>query len=254
VSVENAPQVSIIVPSLNEESHICLLLESIKNQSSVSYEVLIVDGGSKDETLYIARQHSAKVMALPGHGEFISRNIGAKMAKGRLLLFTCADIVFPKNLFQKIVEKFERNPELIALTGPGHPFDAPFFGKLEYAVYNIIRYIFASLPKSLKRFSTSTNFLVVRKDYFNKTGGFVVDNINADGLMGKKLLKLGEVAFFLDTYIYLSARRMKNMGFLAFNRHYLYTLENFFFFTSNTGVINGLKLRSKKKHRKMHEV
>jgi glycosyltransferase involved in cell wall biosynthesis len=254
VSVENAPQVSIIIPSLNEESHICLLLESIKNQSSISYEILIVDGGSKDETLYIARQHNAKVMALPGHGEFISRNIGAKMAKGKLLLFTCADIVFPKNLFQKVVEKFERNPELIALTGPGHPFDAPFFGKLEYAVYNLIRYLFASLPKSLKRFSTSTNFLVVRKDYFNKTGGFVVDNINADGLMGKNLLKLGEVAFFLDTYIYLSARRMKNMGFFAFNRHYLYALENFFFFTSNTGVINGLKLRSKKKHRKIHEI
>ncbi len=253
MSVENVPQVSVIVPSLNEESHICLLLESIKDQSSVSYEVLIVDGGSKDETLYIARQHNAKVMALPGHGEFISRNIGAKMAKGKLLLFTCADIVFPKNLFQKIVEKFERNPELIALTGPGHPFGAPFFGKLEYAVYNLIRYIFASLPKSLQRFSTSTNFLVVRKDYFSKTGGFVVDNINADGLMGKKLLKLGEVAFFLDTYIYLSARRMKNMGFFAFNRHYLYALENFFFFTSNTRVINGLKLRSKKKHRKMHE-
>lgn len=254
MSVENVPQVSVIVPSLNEESHICLLLESIKNQSPVSYEILIVDGGSKDETLYVARQHNAKVMALPGHGEFISRNIGAKMAKGKLLLFTCADIVFPKNLFPKIVEKFERNPELIALTGPGHPFDAPFFGKLEYAVYNLIRYLFASLPKSFKRFSTSTNFLVVRKDYFNKTGGFVVDNINADGLMGKKLLKLGQVAFFLDTYIYLSARRMKNMGFFAFNKHYLYALENFFFFTSNTGVINGLKLRSKKKHRKMHEI
>lgn len=251
---EKNPCISIIVPTLNEEKHIFFLLNSLSDQSSVSFETLIVDGGSKDKTSDIARQHNAKVMALPGHGEFISRNIGAKMAKGKLLLFTCADIIFPKNLFQKVVEKFERNPELIALTGPGYPFDAPFFGKLEYAVYNIIRYLFASLPKSLQRFSTSTNFLVVRKDYFNKTGGFVVDNINADGLMGKKLLKLGEVAFFLDTYIYLSARRMRNMGFFAFNRHYLYALENFFFFTSNTRVINSLKLRSKKKHRKMHEI
>ncbi|MCW4043812.1 MAG: hypothetical protein NWE90_08860, partial [Candidatus Bathyarchaeota archaeon] len=123
-----------------------------------------------------------------------------------------------------------------------------------YAVYNLIRYIFASLPRSLKRFSTSTNFLVVRKNYFNKTRGFVDDDINADGLMGKKLLELGEVAFFLDTYIYLSARRMKTMGFFAFNRHYLYALENLFFFTSNTRVIKALKLRSKKKHRKMHEI
>ena len=194
------------------------------------------------------------VLVLPGHGEFKSRNVGAKIAKGKFLIFTSADVVFPENIFQKIVAKFEVNPELIALTGPGYPFDAPFLCKAEYAVYNLARYFFAKLPNPLKRFSTSTNFLVVKKDCFEKTGGFLVDDINADGLMGRKLLHMGDVAFFLDTYVLSSARRMVNMGFLSFNKHYLYALENFLFFTSENRVLKAWKHRALKKHGKMHEI
>jgi glycosyltransferase involved in cell wall biosynthesis len=254
LQAEKGPCISIIVPTLNEEDNIHFFLSSLKTQPSVDFETLVVDGGSKDKTSHIAHQYDAKVVVLPECGEFSSRNVGAKMSKGDFLLFTCADTIFPKNTLQRIVEKFKKSPELIALTGPDYPFDAPLFGKVEYAVYNLTRYFFARLPKPFKRFSTSTNFLVVRKDYFDKTGGFLVDDINADGLMGKKLLRMGDVAFFPDIYIYSSARRMKNMGFLAFNKHYLYALENFFFFTSNKRVIRAWKIRAKKKHRKMHEV
>ncbi|MCJ7768264.1 glycosyltransferase [Candidatus Bathyarchaeota archaeon] len=251
---DDEPRISIIVPTLNEETHIGLLLNSLKYQSPVSFETLIVDGGSKDKTPEIAHQHNAKVVILPEHGEFVSRNVGAKMSKGHYLLFTCADIIFPKDIFQKIIDKFEKNPELVALSGPGYPFDAPLLGKVEYAIYNLLRYLVANLPKPFKRFSTSTNFLVVRKGHFGRTGGFIVDDINADGLMGKELLDIGDVAFYLDTYIYSSARRMKNMGFIDFNRHYLYAIENFFFFASNKGVIKAWKLRATRKHRKMREV
>ncbi len=253
MQTERNPHISVIVPTLNEEKNIQPFLESIDHQPSVDFETLVIDGGSRDGTCTIAEEHNAKVLLLPGHGEFISRNIGAKMAKGDLLLFTCADIIFPQNVFQRIIERFEDNPQLIALSGPGHPFDAPLLGKLEYAAYDLFRYLLTKLPKPLKRFSTSTNFLVVRKDYFEKTGGFLTDDINADGLMGRKLLTMGEVAFFMDTNVYASGRRIKNMGFIAFNKHYLYALENVFFFTSDFGLTKSWKLNSKMKHRKMHE-
>jgi glycosyltransferase involved in cell wall biosynthesis len=254
VSGNCIPQVSVIIPTLNEGSHVSLLLQSLKDQSANDYEVVIVDGGSEDKTLDIAHKHDARVVVLPGHGEFISRNIGAEIAKGKFLLFTSADVIFPKNVFKRIMAKFESHPRLIALTGPGYPFDAPFLGKAEYAVYNLARYFFARLPKPLKRFSTSTNFLVVRRDCFEKTGGFIVDDINADGLMGKRLLRMGDVAFFLDICVLSSARRMMNMGFLDFNKHYLYAVENFFFFTSESRVLKAWKLRARKKHGKMHEI
>lgn len=243
----------MIVPTLNEERNIRTFLKSIGEQSSTNFETLIIDGGSKDATVKIAEAHNARVLVLPGHGEFISRNIGAKMARGNLLLFTCADIIFPKNVFQKIIEKFEKNPWLIAISGPGNPFDAPFIGRLEYAAYDLLRYVLAKLPRPFKRFSTSTNFLVVRKSCFDETGGFLTDDINADGLMGRRLLGMGEVAFFMDTNVYASGRRMRNMGFVAFNRHYLYALENVFFFTSNIGLTKSIKTSSRMKHREMHE-
>jgi glycosyltransferase involved in cell wall biosynthesis len=231
-----------------------LLLRSLKEQKLASFETIVIDGGSKDRTVEIAKAHGAEVMVFSGYGEFISRNIGAKEARGELLLFTCADITFPPDLFNRIVQQFRQKPELVALTGPGYPFDASAFCKVEYGIYNLVRYFFAKLPKPLKRFSTSTNFLVVRKDYFEKSGGFAVDDINADGLMGKKLLEMGEVAFSLDSRIYLSARRMKNMGFFAFNKHYLYVVENFLFSSSEASFMKSLKLGSKRKHRKIHEV
>ena len=100
------PCISIIVPTLNEEKHIRSLLDSLKDQSLVSFETVVVDGGSKDKTSEIANKYDAKVVVLPEHGEFISRNIGADVSRGDLLLFTCADIVFPKDIFHRIMEKF----------------------------------------------------------------------------------------------------------------------------------------------------
>jgi hypothetical protein len=53
--------------------------------------------------------------------------------------------------------------------------------------------------------------------------------------------------------VYISARRMKNMGFLSFNKHYVYVFENLFYFLSKTSIMKNLKLHSKMKHRKLHE-
>lgn len=250
---EENPIISVIIPSLNEEKHIALLLNSLKDQRTITYEVFVIDGGSTDKTAEIAHQYDATVAIIPGCGEFPSRNVGARLARGKFLFFTCADTILSDELLLNVVGKFDERPELIALTGPGYPMDASLFGKLEYLIYNVIRFGFASLPKSLKRFSTSTNFLVVRKKIFSKIGGFDVDEINADGIIGRKLLKMGEVAFFPDTYVYISARRMENMGFFGFNKHYLYIFENLFFFLSKTRIMKTLKLRSMMKHRKIHE-
>ena len=152
----------------------------------------------------------------------------------------------------KVVEKFKEDCELIALTGPDYLFDSHLLGKFEYVIYNAFKYIFARFPRPFKRFPTSTNFLVVRKSIFEKVGGFKVGDINADGLMGRSLLQAGKVAFELDTYVFASGRRLKTMGFMKFNRHYLYALENYFFFLSKTGFMKALKRVSKVKHREIH--
>ncbi len=248
------PTVSIIIPTLNEEKHLALLLDSIKRQRQINCEAFVIDGGSTDGTAAIAHQYKAAVAIEPGLSEFSSRNFGARLATGKLLLFTCADTILSDELLLNVVRKFDKKPRLIALTGPGYPMDAPLLGKLEYLIYNVIRFGFAKLPRPVKRFSTSTNFLVIRKEIFDKIGGFEVNDVNADGIIGRKLLDMGNVAFFPSAYIYISARRMEKMGFLGFNKHYLYVLENLFFFLSKSGVMKTIKLSSRMKHRKMREI
>jgi len=223
-------------------------------QNTVSSETLIIDGGSNDRTVDIALRYGAKTIVLPGLNEFASRNAGAEIAKGELLFFTCADVIFPNDLLRKVAERFRKNSELVALAGPGYPFDAPMLGKIEYKIYDLARAIFAKFPTPIKRFSTSTNFLVVRKYCFQAVGGFADNDINADGRLGKKLAKQGNTTFSLHTYTYISARRLRNMGFLNFNKHYIYVLENLFFFLSGTKTLNRFKKSSKAKHRKMHVV
>jgi glycosyltransferase involved in cell wall biosynthesis len=252
--MSNGIKLSIIVPTLNEERTITNLLKSVNSQHHRRCsEVIIVDGGSIDRTAEIARKYGAKVVVYNGLSEFASRNKGARIANGDILIFTCADIIFPQDLLKKVVDKFEKDPQLTALSGPGVPYDAPLKGSFLYAVYNMFRFLLSKLPKPLKRFSTSTNFLVVRRTAFEKTGGFDSDDINADGLIGRKLLQIGMVEFSLDTFVYISARRMKKMGFIKFIFHYLYVLENFFPFLSYTKLIKSRKLISKSLHRKLHD-
>ena len=83
---------SIIIPTLNEENYLPLLLESIKKQNFKSYEIIVADAGSTDRTIEIAKNHGCKITSggLPAK----ARNQGAKIAKGDLLLFSDADIVF----------------------------------------------------------------------------------------------------------------------------------------------------------------
>src|SRR4030042_6878 len=86
------PLFSIIIPTLNEESRIERLLKSLQRQSFKDYEIIIVDGGSRDRTAEIAEQYSAKVYVKKGCKEFPSRNFGAEVSNGQVLLFLSADV------------------------------------------------------------------------------------------------------------------------------------------------------------------
>ena len=242
-------KISVIVPALNEEKNIPSLLDSLEKQTLRDHEVIVVDGGSTDRTVSFAKNYQSQVIVEEGLPEFPSRNVGAKIANGEILLFTCADVIFPRGLLAKIEQNF-KDQTLIALTGPDYPTDS-LLAEIEYGAYNFMRFMFSSFPKPAKRFSTSTNFLAVRKAAFEKTGGFMSD-INGDGMLGRQLSEMGKVRFSNTTAVIISPRRFYRMGFFKFNLHYLYVLENFFPFLSKTSFLKTLKTKSGSVHRNMH--
>jgi len=61
---------SIIIPALNEEKYLPLLLKSLKSQNFNEYEIIVVDAGSSDKTVDIAKEYGCKVVkgGVPGAG------------------------------------------------------------------------------------------------------------------------------------------------------------------------------------------
>jgi glycosyltransferase involved in cell wall biosynthesis len=242
---------SVIVPTLNEARYLPRLLTSLRAQTSQDFQVIVVDGGSVDSTQSIAESFGAKVFVLNGSPEFPARNFGASHSQGSLLIFTCADVVLPNSSLEKI-ETLVNRREIEAITGPDIPFDGDVILRVLYSAYNLLRLISAKLPYPVKAFSTSTNFLVVRRETFERSGGFKANDVNADGLMGRYLANRCMVSFDNGMAVYISARRARSWGMSRFVRHYFYVLENFFPMLSNRQWFQSLKSRSRKSHGQIH--
>ena len=90
--------ISIIIPVYNEEKQLPALLKYLETASSTYIrEILVVDGGSTDETSRLAIEHPNVTYYLSEKGRAVQMNYGAKKAKGELLYFLHADSYPPEN-------------------------------------------------------------------------------------------------------------------------------------------------------------
>lgn len=107
------PSISIIIPVLNEAAYIKAVLVAISENSGSDRisEVLVVDGGSVDNTPAIALQFGATVISSE-KGRAIQMNLGAKRASGELLYFLHVDSLPPKNFDLAILKAFETGHEV----------------------------------------------------------------------------------------------------------------------------------------------
>lgn len=97
-------RVSIIIPTLNEAASLERTLRCLGSLTPPAWEVLVVDGGSQDETIAIAQTVGAKVIVSEQAGRSIQMNRGAAVAVGDVLCFLHADTLVPDDAVAVIVQ------------------------------------------------------------------------------------------------------------------------------------------------------
>lgn len=166
----NNPLVSVIIPTYNEERDIAHCLGSLKEQSYQPLEILVVDDGSKDKTMKVVqRERGIKLVRNDHLGPGAARNKGVKRAKGEILVFVDADMIFDNRFIDKLTLPI-RKAETIGT-----------FSKEEYVANPNDRWARCwSINRGWKEGrmhpkdypDTQKVFRAIRKDVFEKVGGF----------------------------------------------------------------------------------
>jgi len=210
------PEISVVVPNLNEAKYLPLFLESLERQTLKDWELIVVDGGSTDGSLEILRKYGkAKVIVDKTRNIGYIRNVGAEYATTDILFHTSSDVILPETLLEEIVETFKKNPFCVALTG---------------RTFDIIRWIFT---QAKLKFRPAGNFCAVRKQVFRAVDGFPEVKINEDGLFGYKIDDYCKnhhcfTVFRFDLTIRHHVKRFEKKGGLKALLFYMYVFANMF--------------------------
>lgn len=172
-------KISVIIPAYNSAKTIVKTIEAIKEQIGLSEqpEIIVVDDGSKDETLEILNKFkNITVIAQNNSGPATARNAGAKMAKGDILVFTDSDTVPHNNWLKELTSPFE-NREIKASTGT-YSIANPK-SRLAQLIQSEIEFKHSKYGEFVL-FGGSYN-LAIRKSLFNEIGGFNEEYKSASG-------------------------------------------------------------------------
>ena len=202
---------SVIIPTLNEEKFLPMLLTSLASQTRKDFEVIVVDGSSHDKTVAAARSYSSRlpkltVLSLPHPNISRQRNAGASVAKGTWLLFIDADsILLPYALERAHVFIQEAKPKL---------FTTWFRSDTEKPSDALIALLFGMFIEAallFRRPTTQGTFMAVEKKAFQSVSGFDQEHLfGEDHDLVNRLTKKGVRLNILRESLYVySFRRLR---------------------------------------------
>lgn len=127
--------VSFIIPAYNEELFLPQVLESIKHYmpAGLSYEVIVADNGSNDNTVLVAKNQGADVFIEENVTVGGLRNLAVKKSRGKVLVFLDADIFLTRSWGENISDTYQliiHNPNMITGSRCGIPVNARWIEEL----------------------------------------------------------------------------------------------------------------------------
>jgi GT2 family glycosyltransferase len=187
------PLVSIIIPVYNAVQHFSQCLAAIKRSSYVSYEIIVVDDCSTDESVEVARNNGALVLQLQNRsGPAAARNYGAENAQGDFLLFIDSDVLVQQGTLDRVVKDFSEHPDIAAVFGSydDNPLEKNFFSQYKNLLHHFVHQI-----SSQEAVTFWAGCGAVRKEIFEAAGGFDKNKYSRpcieDIELGYRLRKMG---------------------------------------------------------------
>ena len=233
---------SVVAPNYNEMPHIQnMFLESLVHQTFKEFEVIIVDGNSDDgsrEAIELYRSFlDITLITNTRRNIGYIRNVGAKIAKGDLMVQTSSDIELPKDCLERLDREFRVRNDLVALGGRTVPTGEGngILCWLAYAGFDTLRWFYTHsiIPMNSRKFRPAGNFLCIPLDLFREMGSYPEVRINEDGLFGYQVddytRKTGKRAEFRIGYsVKHNVKRFQKKGALGAIKFYSYTLALMF--------------------------
>ena len=210
-------EISIIIPTLNEEKTISQCLETVVNIPGV--EVIVSDGGSTDSTAEIAGQHRDVRVVHTQTGRGVQMNSGAACARGEILLFLHADCILPRENVLKIRQIIDSGIFV------GGAFKIRLLS--DKFPYRLIE-MGINFRSKVFKLPYGDQGIFVKRSVFEKLGGFREMPICEDLDFICRLKKCGRIAI-LNEKIFTSVRTWKNHGILRTSLRYQLLLASFMF-------------------------
>lgn len=202
---------SVVVPTLNESLNIGRTLRYIRCIDPLA-ELIVVDGGSTDGTIEIAKKYANKVIVKKHRTIGAARNEGARVAKGEIILFVDADTVPHMEFFEKIRVICSRDHNVVGAGCVIMPRGLNFFESLFFYFLNFLVY----LSVQLRRPAIAGSCVAYRRKAFWKVKGFDEEMAaSEDQDLCVRIAKTGHVIFSPRIIAYTSSRRLRELGFFG---------------------------------------
>ena len=196
-------KISIIIPVLNEEINLPDVLSNLLPFRRQGHEVIVVDGGSSDNSLLLAQQ-GADIVIVSKAGRALQMNSGAMVATGGIFLFLHCDTFLPDNALKVVADNYQRD-------NYWGRFDVRLSGNK--FVFRLIERLM-NLRSRLTSIATGDQAIFIERKLFTQLGGFPEIALMEDITVCRLLRKLSSPVC-LKQKVITSSRRWESNGVVA---------------------------------------
>lgn len=214
---------SIIIATYNSQNLLPKVLKSIQNQkkTSFNYEILIIDGGSTDETIKIAREEKCVIIKNPRTEPVYGKFIGYKKAKGKYVMYLDHDeVLVDKNSLNNRLEFFRKNSDVKMVAGGNYinPKSYPFINQYINEFGDPFSFYIYHISKANKWFLYS---MKEKYPIYKKANNFYIFNFKNRDLLPLIEMVAGGSIFDAD---YLKRNFLETKKDYRLTPHYFYLM------------------------------